>query len=230
VTATTGNAAPPIERANPRARAMTCRWPRCTPSKLPIVTTHGPFIGSEAAPATTRQIVTGKLCHAIEQSIHAGRNICDNLLMSLATRLTISVVVLAVAAWSGLVIGRMTLEQPVAASSNTPIKLVETVHDPVGVADEDPPADIDSSLDVVAKQTSTFSEAKRTPSATAAKKNASPKPATKTSVSADYRVVKLHTKLVTAMISTATHHADKKATKKAPKPKKKRSSAHNRLK
>ena len=150
--------------------------------------------------------------------------------MSLATRLTISVVVLAVAAWSGLVIGRMTLEQPVAASINAPIKLVETVHESVGVADEDPPGDIDSSLDVAANRTSTPSEAKKTSLTTAAKKNASPKPATKKSVSADYRVVKLQTKRVTAMISTPTHHADKKATKKAPKPKKKRSTAHSRPK
>lgn len=147
--------------------------------------------------------------------------------MSLATRLTISVVVLAVAAWSGLVIGRMTLEQPVAASSNTPIKLVETVHEPVVVADEDLPGEIDSSLDVVAKLTSTQSEAKKTSSTTAAKKNASPKPATMEPVSAGYRAVKLQTKRVTAMNNTPTHPSDKKATKKAPKPKKKRSSAHS---
>src|SRR5665811_954492 len=78
VTATTGSALAPIEPASSRARAMTCRWPRCTPSKLPIVTTHGPTIGSEEAPGTARQIITDKLCHANENAFHAGRIICTN--------------------------------------------------------------------------------------------------------------------------------------------------------
>lgn len=82
-------------------------------------------MGSVEAPGTVRQIVTDKLCHEFFGIVPVGRAICHNRRMSLATRMTIVVIALATAAWSGLVIGRVTMEPPVTPVASSPIVLTK---------------------------------------------------------------------------------------------------------